>query len=189
MNYFKLLALSCILGLLTSCAAPQAKVDFDKNSKIDTSHYKKFAWLTEEKIIMASMDINPVMKVRIDDAIEAVFISKGYLLVDDAKQADFTISYSVGNREKIKVQNYPVAYCGRFNWGGSYHSGHYNDVLVVNDSHVIQYTQGKLAIDIYDVKSHQPAWHGWATKRLTSADKESPSKTIKMLIEQVLAQF
>jgi len=188
MNYFKLLIVNIILLLLASCATPKAKVNFDKNTNIDTSHYKTFSWLNEDKILMASMDINPVMKVRVDKAIEGAFIGKGYQLINDAKKADFTISYSVGNREKIKVHNYPVAYSGRFNWGSRYYRGRYNDV-VVNESHVTQYTQGKLAIDIYDVKSAQPAWHGWATKRLTSADKETPSQTIKKLVEQVLKQF
>ncbi|MBL0711281.1 MAG: DUF4136 domain-containing protein, partial [Colwellia sp.] len=31
--------------------------------------------------------------------------------------------------------------------------------------------------------------HGWAVKRITSADKETPSTTIKDIIQQVVAQF
>ena len=193
MNKFKLLA---IVGLtllttqfITGCATHSAKVGFDKNSKIDTSAYKTFVWLNEAKILAPAVDINPVMKVRVDDAIEAAFISKGYLLIEDPKKADFAISYSVGNRDKVKVHSYPATYSSRFMWGASYHRGRYNDVIVSNDTHVVQYTEGKLAIDVYDVKSHQPAWHGWATKRLSSQDKETPSATIKAIVSQVVAQF
>ncbi|WP_022941782.1 DUF4136 domain-containing protein [Psychromonas hadalis] len=190
MNNIKLMIIiSSLLVIISGCAAPQAKVDFDKNSKIDTSHYQTFAWLNEAKILAPAIDINPVMKVRVDEAIEAAFISKGYQLIDDAKKADFAISYSVGNREKIKVHSYPVAYRSRFSWGGGYHRGRYNDLLITTETQVTQYTEGKLAIDVYDVTSHQPAWHGWAIKRLSAKDKEVPSASIKAIIEKVVAQF
>ncbi|MFQ3195778.1 MAG: hypothetical protein ACI9N3_002619, partial [Colwellia sp.] len=47
----------------------------------------------------------------------------------------------------------------------------------------------KLAIDVYDVKSHQPVWHGWAVKRIKSSEQDNPSKAIKMVVEQLVAQF
>ena len=56
-------------------------------------------------------------------------------------------------------------------------------------THVRQYTQGKLAIDVYDVKSHQPAWHGWAVKRISSKDKEMPSSAIKDIVHKLVIQF
>ncbi len=58
-----------------------------------------------------------------------------------------------------------------------------------SETSVRQYTEGKLAIDIYDVKSHQPVWHGWATKRLTSEDKEAPSAAWNNIVIKVINQF
>jgi hypothetical protein len=57
------------------------------------------------------------------------------------------------------------------------------------ETRVNQYTEGKLAIDVYDVKSHQPAWHGWAVKRITSDDREAPSSAIKDIVNKVINQF
>ena len=57
------------------------------------------------------------------------------------------------------------------------------------ETSVRQYTEGKLAIDVYDVKNHQPAWHGWATKRLSSEDKETPSATLNEIVIKVVNQF
>lgn len=191
MNNIKLMLISsCFIAIISGCVAPQAKVDFDKNSKIDTSHYQTFAWLNEAKILAPAIDINPIMKIRVDEAVEAAFISKGYQLIDEAKKADFVISYSVGNRDKIKVDSYPVYYYGRSRWGGRDHRGRYNDRLIVTtDTQVTQYTEGKLAIDVYDVKLQQPVWHGWATKRLSAEDREAPSASIKAIVEKVVAQF
>lgn len=193
MTKIKKLIVAAFVIVVASCASTyKAKVDFDKNTKIDTLNYKTFAWLTPGKIMAPAEDINPVMKVRVDEEIEQAFIAKGYQLVADAEKADFAISYTVGNRDKIKVSNYPSSYNASFGWGRGYYGGYYGGMYgnhMEMETHIRQYTEGKLAIDVYDVKTHQPAWHGWATKRITSNDKETPSLMIKDAVSEVVAQF
>jgi len=191
MNPIKLLLITSLITLAAGCATHSAKVDFDKNTDIETINYKTFAWLTPAKIMAPPVDINPVMKERVDDSIEQAFIAKGYQLIEDAEQADFAISYTVGSREKIKVNSYPATYNTGFGWGRGYYGGrgHYGSMTMGTETTVRQYTEGKLAIDIYDVKTHQPVWHGWATKRLTSDDKESPSATLNDIVIKVVNQF
>lgn len=182
----KLIIMLTILFAMTGCVSTQqARVDFDRNSEIVTSHYKTFAWLSEGKVLAEPMDANPVMKVRIDNAIEQAFIAKGYQLITDAEAADFTISYTIGSRDKVKVDSLPTTYHSAFLWG----HGYYGSFGMTNNNHVRNYTEGKLAIDVYDVKSHQPVWHGWAVKRIKSSEQDNPSKVIKMVVEQVVAQF
>lgn len=170
-----------------------AKINFDKNTEVDTSQYKTFAWLNESKILAASEDINPVMKLRLDDALENAFLAKGYKLVDSAEEADFALSYTVGRRDKIQVNTYPATYNNNFGWGTGYYGnrGYYGGMgmSMGTETTVKNYTEGKLAIDVYDVKSHQPAWHGWALKRISADDKENPEQTIKTLVEQVVVNF
>ena len=174
------------LLVIAGCASTQnARVNFDRNSEISTSHYKTFAWLDEKKVLAESIDANPVMKVRIDNAIEQAFIAKGYELGSDAEAADFTISYTMGSRDKVKVDTLPLMYRTSFLWGHRYYGG----IGLSSDTHVRNYTEGKLAIDVYDVKSHQPVWHGWAVKRIKTSEQDNPSKAIKMVVEQVVAQF
>lgn len=189
MNTFKTLVVTTLVLLVASCASTyKAKVGYDKNEQVDTASYKTFAWLTPAKIMARSEDFNPVMKFRVDEEIEKAFIAKGYELVSDAEKADFTISYTVGNRDKIKVSNYPSSYNARFGWGWGYYGGMFG-ANMKQDTSVRQYTEGKLAIDVYDVKLHQPTWHGWATKRITSKEKEVPSGVIKGIVNEVVAQF
>ncbi|MDX2368564.1 MAG: DUF4136 domain-containing protein [Colwellia sp.] len=182
-----------LLIAVASCSTTyEAKINFDKNSKVDTLNYKTFAWLTSGKIMAPPEDINPVMKQRVDEEIVKAFIAKGYQLIDDAEKADFAISYTVGSRDKIKVNSYPTTYNSGFGWGRGYYGGGYGGMYgahMTTETHVRQYTEGKLAIDVYDVKSHQPAWHGWAVKRVTSNDKEAPSSAIKDVVHKVVTQF
>ncbi len=193
MTNFKKILIAAFAVVIASCSSTyKADVNFDKNTKVDTASYKTFAWLTSGKIMAPAEDINPVMKVRVDEEIEQAFISKGYRLIADAEKADFSISYTVGNRDKIKVNNYPASYNTGFGWGRGYYGGYYGGMYgstMATQTRVRQYTEGKLAIDVYDVKTHQPAWHGWAVKRITSADKEAPSAAIKDIVHQVVAQF
>ena len=193
MNKIKKILVSTLVIVIASCSSTyEAKIRFDKNEKVDTTNYKTFAWLTSGKVMVAAEDFNPVMKLRVDEEIEQAFLAKGYRLVKDPENADFTISYTVGNRDKIKVSNYPSTYNSSFAWGRGYFGGLYGGMYgtrMGTESHVHQYTEGKLAIDVYDVKSHQPAWHGWATKRLTAKDEESPSSVIKDVVNEVVAQF
>jgi len=193
MTKIQTILITALVAVVASCASTyEAKVGFDKNTKIDTSNYKTFAWLTPGKIMAPAEDINPVMKLRVDEEIVQAFTAKGYKLVADAEHADFAISYTVGNRDKIKVSSYPTTYNASFGWGRGYYGGYYGGMYgthMATETHVRQYTEGKLAIDVYDVKTHQPAWHGWATKRIASSEKEAPSSMIKDVVNQVVVQF
>ena len=186
----KILIIAAIAVIGVGCANQHnAVVKFDKNAEVNTSQYKTFAWLKESKILAVSEDINPVMKLRIDDAVENAFIAKGYKLIASAEDADFAISYTVGNRDKIKVSSYPATYNSGFMWGRGYYGGMYGGMNMGTETRVQNYTEGNLAVDVYDVASHQPAWHGWAVKRITSDDKEAPEALIKSLAEQVVSNF
>lgn len=182
----KIIALALASVVIVGCASTnEARVGFDRNSAIDTQHYKTFAWLNDSKVLVESIDANPVIKVRIDNAIEKAFIDRGYQLLDNADAADFTISYTMGSREKVKVDNLPVSYRTGFGWGHRYFGG----IMVSHENHVKNYTEGKLAIDVYDVNSHQPVWHGWAVKRVMNKDKDNPTRVIETIVGQVVAQF
>ena len=178
-----------LLAAIAGCTSNSAaKVDFDINPEIDISQYKTFAWMKVTKILVSSDDINPVMKIRIDKEIEQAFIAKGYQLVEETEKADFVISYTVGSRDKIKVDSYPVTYHGGFGWGRRYHSG-YAGMNMRTETRVRNYTEGKFTLDIFDVKTHQPAWHGSAVKRISASDQKNYELTVKTIVKQVIEQF
>ncbi|SFB99730.1 DUF4136 domain-containing protein [Pseudoalteromonas denitrificans] len=188
MKQIKIILLASIIILLTACAAPGPNVNFDKNPNINISSAKTFAWLKESKALHISAGFNPIVKVRIDKAIEQALENKGYTFVTDTSKADLAVSYTVGSRDKIQIDSYPATFQGGFGWGRGYY-GRYGRIGMSTETHVRNYTQGELAIDIYDVKTKQPAWHGWATKKLTKDDKENIEGLIKLIVSSTLANF
>jgi len=184
----KAILLSSLMVLLTACATPGLKVNFDKNPNFNIGSAKTFAWLKESKALHITAGFNPITKARIDKTIEETFINKGYKLVSDVTTADLAISYTVGSRNQIQVDSYPATFQGGFGWGRGYY-GRYGSVGMSTETHVRNYTQGELAIDIYDVKSKQPAWHGWATKKITQDDKEDIVTLINLVVTSTLANF
>ena len=88
----------------------------------------------------------------------------------------------VGARERVSVTStpYPVAYRGAWRWGRAY----YNDV------DVRQYTEGRLAIDIFDAKEKRPVWHGYATANVSSAtDRAERQALLREAVTKILAEF
>lgn len=186
MSLIKSLSAVCVITLLAACASTyKAKVNFDKNEQIDTSQYKTFTWLNKDKALAAPVGFNLVMKVRIDTAIEEAFMAKGYKMVEDDSNADFAISYTVGSRDKIRIEHLPPTYRVGFGWGNRYFSTY----QLSSETHVRNYSEGKLAIDVFDVATKQPAWHGWAVKRISNAEQNDPSATIRSVVEEVVNQF
>lgn len=157
-----------IVGLALGCAGLKGYSDFDPNAKFDTYH--TYAWLTTEVGLPSTAagseggvkGIDPLLQRRIRDSIDAHLEAKGYRRMEKLESADFAVSFSVGSREKIQVQSTGPTYTG--GWYGR-HGGWYGTTGIDARS----YTEGTLAIDIFDVRSHQAVWHGWASKRVTAS--------------------
>ena len=112
------------------------------------------------------------------NAAQAALIAKGFTFVEDRKDADFVVSFTMGARDKIRVNNYPVHYRGPtpWEWGAPYHT----EVDVRN------YTEGTLAIDIFDVQARSPVWHGWAVRTISTADRRNPTPIINDVVANMV---
>lgn len=178
------------LFLLGGCAATfEASHDHDANH--DFSDYQKFTWISENpmKVGPSVQSPNPLLEPRIMSAVEAELVGKGYRKVNTPKDADFVLSFTVGSREKIRVDSYPTmsvgysaGYPSHWGWGAAYH-------CCASDTKVRQYTKGILAIDVFDVKDRRPVWHGVAQKTITESDRENAKETIAAAVAAILAGF
>lgn len=184
MNFLKAIFVMAFISILASCSSTNTKINFDVNPDIDIRNAKTFAWLKESKAIHLPVGFNPIIKARIEKAIENEMSIKGYKMLTNPNLADLSLTYSVGSREKIKIESYPSSYQGGFGWGRGYHSSYMS-----TETHAKSYTQGELAIDVYDVDSKQPAWHGWATRKITNNDKENMESLIQTIVSQTLASL
>ena len=174
------LLLVAALGL-AACETPiTAHHEYDKRARFN--EFTEFAWVTNEPLIHPSPGLDPrlspVIEKTIRAAIERNLIEKGYTRIAEARSADVVLSFSVGTREKIEVDSYPVLGGYRYGARGAW----------VSDVH--SYTEGILAIDVFEVHSKQVVWHGWAAETLSpSADQEKREENINRVVDAILAEF
>lgn len=155
----------------------------DYDETIDFSSYKSFAWISDQPLTISgerSPRMTPLAETHVKNAIKDTLIGKGYAFQIDPEAADFVVAFTVGSRDKIDVRSFPSSYRGRWGWGGRYYG---------RDVQTVRYTKGQLAIDIFDVERHQPAWHGWASKEVLDGQEVDIQATINDAVSKILAGF
>lgn len=105
-------------------------------------------------------------------AIREVLKSKSLNFVEDASNADFMISFTVGSREKTGPDN-PE----RGGWSTALSGGE------------SLYVQGILAIDVFDAAEQRPVWHGVAGKTISEVEREDMQSVINAVVASILADF
>jgi len=180
-----------VVAMLGGCASGfDATYDYDHS--VDFASYKNFAWISENPMHVGDTvnPVNPLLEQRIMAAVEAQLGAKGYTLVNAPDKADFVMSFTIGSRNNIKVDQYPsmaggyygAAYPRHWGWGGAYY-------CCATDTQVRQYTNGMLALDVFDEKEKRPVWHGVATKNITDSDRKDMDKTVSAAVSSILQGF
>jgi len=171
-------------AILSGCATIKSGSHHDES--VAFTDYSTFTWIAENPLILGAGDqpsISPLSQKKIVQAIENELSRKGFTYTADADDADFVVSYTVGTRERIDERSYPVAYRGIWDWH-KYGRYYYQTEVV----HRV-YTEGTLGIDIFDGRSKQPVWHGWARKSVASADRDDPAPVIKKAVAAIIKRF
>ncbi|MGE3460511.1 MAG: DUF4136 domain-containing protein, partial [Pseudomonadales bacterium] len=92
--------------------------------------------------------------------------------------------FTVGSRDQIRVDSYPATY------GMGYsRMGYYYGYGMATETRVRQYTEGQLAVDIFDVKSRTPAFHGVASKKISDADRKNQQPVLNAVTTEALSAF
>jgi hypothetical protein len=179
-------AASAVSLLVFGCATgPAIKATYDYNPAVNFSGYQTFAFISANPMIVASDRIvNPMLEGRIMQAIRAQMQAKGFREVADVEQANMAIAFTVGARDQIKVDSYPASFRT-----GYYNRSRYYGYGYGTETKVRQYTEGQLAVDIFDVASHAPAYHGTATKKITSSDRANQEPVLNAVVAEALGGF
>lgn len=178
----KYCGLIMLLGAVTACAGSSIRVNSDFNRGTNFGAYQTYSFISDNPLLVAdATGASPLLQGRLMNATRRELGAKGYRYVDDRESADFVVSFTFGARDKIKVTNYPTTYRGGYygGWGAPYH----NEVDVRN------YTEGTVAVDLFDVRQRSPVWHGWAVKSITTGDRANPEPVVNAVIAAILAEF
>ena len=175
--------------LLTACATGKSYKTYDDyNPNINFSGYQTFSFISDNPMIVSSAQgaVSPLLQGRIMNAIRADLSRKGFRYVTDPESADMALSFTVGARDQIRVDQYPASYRTGY---GSYYRGYGYGMNYGTETRVRQYTEGQLAIDVFDVRSKTPAFHGSASTRVNSSDRENMEEFINNIVVETLDGF
>ena len=175
------IAVAVAISAFGCATGTPAKVAYDVENNF--LNYQSFSWLSENPMKVAKTLNQPknTLQPALMAAIRTNLESKGYRYVADASTAEFLLSFTVGSREKIGVEAYPSEYSGlggRGVWATAYYGGSAG-----------AYTQGVLAIDVFDAGGRQPVWHGVAGKRVSEEDRENMTGVISEVVASILDDF
>lgn len=178
----KKVAMLLVALAVGACATTiQSRSDYDPAQ--DFSGYRTYAWLADDPLIVprgGDVQVSALNRRRIVEAIESELSAKGFTKAAARDSATFTVAYTVGARDRIDVASYPDMYRRPWRWGGPYYGSNVD---------VDAYTEGTLAIDIFDGNSRQPVWHGRASKHITERDVQLAAQLIPQAVASILKEF
>ena len=180
------------IAFLGGCATG-FEATHDHDPAQDFAAYKTFAWVSEHpmKVGAVTRIPNPLLESEIMVTVESVLGAKGYKLVPDVDSADFALSFTIGSRDEIKVNSYPTMSAGYGGYGYPSHWGAWGSAYYghASETSVRQYTEGMLAIDVFDVSQRRPVWHGVASKNISESDRKNSGATVQAAVDAILAGF
>ncbi len=187
-------ALSLLVVLSISACATTLKSSVDVADHAEFGELKTYAWITDQPLFTSSAAspevINPLNEQRIRTAVEEQLQNKGYRKAT-IDQADFVVAFTLGARERVRVQQYyndfGYNYYGyhhgfsRFSRFGRGYNGFGPSVSVRT------FTEGTLVVDIFENTEKEAIWHGSASKRLSRDN--GTRQLIDEAVTTLLAEF
>ncbi len=174
----RIAAAGLLMLALSGCDPVSRTVDFDRAA--DFSAYSTYAWTFDEagRDAAGRPPLNPLIEQRVQDAIQRTLAAKGFV---EGFPADFTVAYSVGIRDRVFTSYMPefapVLVPGR---GIQY-------LQTFSRPVTHRYQEGTITVDVFDVVTGRPVWHGSATKEVDPAD--ATPEAIMAIVQSLLADF
>jgi len=163
MKYHSRLATATIIIMLLSACASSTEIRSDYDHSIDFSQYQTYGYYSPMGI--ENPNYSNLLGQMFREAIDAQMLPKGYVKSD---HPDILINVSARLEDKTKVTTYsdPMMYGGGYYgyrgdmydpWGG-YGYG--------TSTHVSQYTEGTINVDMVDPAQKRMIWEGIAIGRI-----------------------
>ena len=161
-RFFKVVALLIAFALMTACASgPTIQSDYDHS--VDFSQYKTYGFYSPMGI--ENPNYSSLLGQMFRDAIDAQMTQRGYVK-SDSPDLLFNVSARLEDKTRVTTMQDPMMYGGGYYgyrggmyapWGG-YGYG--------TTTHVSQYTEGTVNIDMVDPKLKRMLWEGVAIGRV-----------------------
>jgi hypothetical protein len=164
----KLRHLVCIVIVAIGMGSCSSTQYFSDNlGNVDSSKYKTY--VTEDN---CADDINPIMQLRIKNALENKLRKNNY---QKSAQADVLVKYFVKNLSKKYVEECREEYA---RWEGG----------KLCQERVVNYVEGSIVIDIIDTDTNTIIWHGAAYGPSWSRIKD-PNTKVDEVVSKLLDKY
>lgn len=181
-----LAAIGCLL--VAGCATTlTATTDYDPG--VDFTTYSSFSWIDPNPLIrsVTQRPLSPLVVQRLMADTRDLLEGRGLRFVEDPTEADLAVAFTVGSRDGIRISSYPTTSLHRGRRGRPTNSwGNYWGGSTVRTR---QYTEGQLAVDLFDVAQARPVWHGTVSTRITRGDRAEPNEVIREALTAILDEF
>jgi len=154
------------LALLTACASgPTIQSDYDRS--IDFSQYKTYNYFSPMGI--ENPNYSSLLGQMFRDAIDKQMQARGYVKSDNPDLL-FNVSARLEDKTRVTTTTDPMMYGGYYGYRGGLYApwGGYG---YGTTTHVSQYTEGTVNIDMVDPKLKRMLWEGVAIGRVNEKRK------------------
>ena len=178
----KLAVIAALSILLAACASgPKIESDYDRAA--DFSQFKTFGFF--QPLSIETKNYQSIIGDYFRSAITREMTLRGYTL---GENADLLVDVSAVLRDKTSVtqtQSAPSPYYG-------YRRGYYNawgGYGYGTETHVRQYTEGTVNVDLVDARQQRLVWEGIAKGTVKQKDREGLEQRISSGVSQMFANY
>ena len=181
MGYLKTTLALCGLAVLTACAGPTVRYDYD--AKGNFAQYHTFDWYVVPQAAKTGV-VDPLMATRIRRVVASELTAKGFSQQEAAKDPDFlVIAYPSYQFERGSGGHVGIGMgigLGRFmGVGVGVPLGGRHPVLV-----------GSIVLEVKDFKSNQLVWRAVAAEALDDqASPEEAEEDVSKAVKKMLTKF
>jgi len=158
------------IALVTACGStpPKPNVDFDGDHDFTADTKIAFYAMSGGVTGNNPTQLTDFQKDRIDSALARALETKGFTIVESAKDADLLISWHLNTQEKQDIRTSSTP-----NYGMSVGYSRYNRYAMYScyscfdtDVRVTEYTQGTFIVDMIDPEPNRSVWRSVTQSKL-----------------------
>jgi len=180
-KYLKIIAAMIVLALLTACAST-TNIQSDYDRSVDFSQYKTYGYFSPMGI--ENPNYSSLLGQMFRDAIDAQMQARGYVRSDNPDLL-FNVSARLEDKTRVTTMSDPMMYGGYYGYRGGLYDpwGGYG---YGTTTHVSQYTEGTVNVDMVDPKMKRMLWEGVAIGRV---DEKRKSNELRQNIMDGVAEM
>lgn len=176
--------LAILASLTVACSTVNARQDFDP--EMDFSPWRTYAWYPEPTTTGDPRLDNPLLRDRVESAVERALAAAGYTPPQD-RAPDFYVNFHLSTQRRLDTRTLNRGYSGAA--GGRRTRGASGGVAWT-ETRVEEYEVGTLVIDFVEASERRLVWRGSGTRRLSSnPTPERTTKRVDEAVAEILSQF